>query len=126
MATQSEAFGHTVKFAEIRLSDLAHQSGVSRSYLTEFRKGTCNPTIEIVERLLAVMELQKPGSRRFFYLTCAGGEIPASPAAHAKQMSKTEVAAYFKALSNRIPELLGAEDKQNRDNKEKEEIVCHS
>lgn len=55
--------------------ELSEKSGVSRSYLTEFRKGKGNPTVEVVERLLAVMEDKKTGARAFFYLNCAGGTI---------------------------------------------------
>lgn len=72
MATQSESFEKTVKFCQISLTDLAAESGVSRSYLTEFKKGKGNPTVEVVERILTVMESKRSGARAFFYLNCAG------------------------------------------------------
>lgn len=98
MATQSEALEKTIKFCGIRLGDLAEKASISRSYLTEIRTASANPTIDVIEKLLAAMEDKKPGCRRYFYATCAG-DVPATPEEHVSQMDKMQAGAYMRAIA---------------------------
>jgi transcriptional regulator with XRE-family HTH domain len=112
MASQSDSMAETIKFCGIKVTELAELSGISRTTIYEFRHGKANPTIDVVERLLGVMEEHKPGSRRFFYLTCA--DVAASPEEQVDTMTPQQAAAYMRAIASKF--LLGS--KKNSDTRE--------
>lgn len=100
MLTQSESLEKTIKYCGMRSGDLAALAGISRSYLSEICKGRANPTVDVIEKLLSVMDERKAGCRQFFYLSCAG--MPASPEEHVEEMSPSEAASYMRAIASKF------------------------
>ena len=73
-----KALDKTLKHQGITGKQIAEQTGISPSYVSEIRSGKRNPSLEMFERLLNGAEELAPGSREYFALCLTGGASKAS------------------------------------------------
>ena len=99
-----EAFIKTQQYYGITAAGICDRSGISRSNLSEFRRGRRDMTTESFDRMLTAMDEIAPGARRFFAEELAGVKI-FSPTKVAQDMNREETAEFLLAIADRLRDI---------------------
>lgn len=108
----NKIFDQTLKQYRITGKMLSDCSGVSASFISEFRNAKANPGCDVLQRLLDAADTIAPGSKRYFSQQLAGGSLVSDNLESlVVTMSSQEISTLLHLVADRYRQNTPVEDK---------------